>query len=142
MAVAARILSNPASIVWEVWEEGVDLPVGVMVLANINPGVEAHVHFAFFDGKLRSKKELMDELVAWTFAERDGWVPPKRLTTEIPDYAFALAKFAHRHMGFGGDYTFTSNGQSVNVEGVRRKAVRWRGADRDVLLMGRLRDGA
>lgn len=136
MAYASRVLSNPMSLVFEVWHGEDEMPCGVILLANIVPGVEVHTHFAFFDGQLRNKEPMMRALMEWVFEEHPGWLPPRRLTTEVPDYAFALARFASTRMGFGGDFSYEKDGKRVPVEGVRRKALRWRGVDRDVLLMG------
>ena len=135
----AYILSHPDSRAWEVWRMD-DEPTlaGVILLTHVQQGVNAIAHFAFFDSRLRDKTELLENMIQWTFTEHPGWKALKRLSIEIPDYAFALARYAYRELGFGGDYVFRQNGKSIAVEGIKRKAFGWRGVQRDLLLMGRV----
>lgn len=144
LATASRILSNPAATIFEVWDSENELartPTGVVVLLPISVQ-EMHAHFCFFDGRLKNKRALLEQLVDWAFAEREDWLPPRRITIEVPDYAYALARFGNRYLGFGGTFTHRLNGNVIAVEGVRKSAVRWRGVDRDVLVLGRVRDGS
>lgn len=141
MTTASRILSNPTAIIFEIWDsadEEARVPIGVVVLLAIN-AQEMHAHFCFFDGKLRNKASLLESIVEWVFAAP---VPPRRITIEVPDYAHALARFGNRHLGFGGQFAYHGAGKAIQVEGIRKAAVRWRGVDRDVLVLGRIRDGA
>lgn len=134
------MLSKPDSRAWEVWTASTDPElVGLLLLTRVAPGVDAEAHYAFFDGKLHGKDELIEEMIQWVFADHPGWVGLRRLTVAIPDYAYALARHAVKKLGFGGDFVRRVNGKSIPVEGVRRGAMRWRGTDRDILLMGRLR---
>lgn len=134
------MLSKPDSRSWEIWSTD-DTPelVGIMVLTRVTPGVDAEAHYAFFDGRLHGKDAIIEEMIQWVFEDHDDWHALKRLTIAIPDYAFALARHATKRLGFGGDFVWRARGKSIPVEGVRRGAMRWRGVDRDVLLMGRLR---
>lgn len=141
LVVINKLLARPNAITWEVWRDGDELPCGVVSLAELVPGHVAEIHYAFFDGRLRDKTEFMRAGLDWIFAEREGWRPPRRIMTAFPDYAFALARHAHKHLGFGGDFTYNRRGYALPVEGVARKSIRWRDSDRDVLLMAILREG-
>lgn len=140
-SVIAFALAHADSRSWEVWKEDGDVVelVGVVMLTKVLPGVDAEAHYVFFDGKLNDKTDLLQELIDWVFEDHDDWVALRRITVAIPDFAFSLARHAHRYLGFGGDFMYEKDGKSVQIEGVRRSAFRWRGMDRDQLLMGRVR---
>lgn len=141
MNVIAYILSHPQSRAWEVWAMGEDAPeiVGMLMVTNVVSGVDAEAHYAFFDGKLKGKETILESMLEWVFEDHEDWLGLRRITVAIPDFAYALAKHAQRHLGFGGDFVLSLNGKTLNVEGVRRKAFLWRGVDRDMILMGRVR---
>lgn len=134
--VVSRMLTRADARVWEVWDTSEDDAkiVGILYLTSILPGADAQAHFAFFDRKLGDKTSLLEEMISWTFADHDDWRALQRLTIEIPDFAFALARYAHKKLGFGGDFIY----KEVGVEGVRRSTIEWRGAMRDTLILGRL----
>lgn len=144
MRTVAGTLTHPASRVWEVWQQSVesfDL-VGVLYLTDVIPGQDAVAHYVFFDGRLHDKTALVESMIQWVFEDHEDWQALKRLTIEIPDFAFALARHAHKHLGFGGDFPFTHKHVSISVEGVRRKALRWRDAERNLLVLGRINGSA
>jgi hypothetical protein len=144
MAVSVA-LSDPRARVWEVWNES--SVVGILYLTKIQPGCDALAHYAFFDSDLQGKTRLLEDMIRWAFEEHEDWLPLRRLTIEVPVFAFALARHATTKLGFGGDFKYTHKRQRKNnvwrseqmaVEGVRRSAIRWRGTDADLLVLGRL----
>ena len=149
----AATLTKPDSLSWEVWtgasstEEAPRL-VGLLYLTQVVRGCDAHVHYVFFDERLRDKTDLLEAMVQWAFTDHPDWPAPmgwkavKRLTVEVPAYASALASHANRRLGFGGPYRskrLDKPTHFLHVEGAKRAALRWRGADHDLLLLGRLR---
>lgn len=139
MAHASSILAKPDSRVWEIWND-TDC-VGVVYLTDIVPGVDALAHYVFFDGRLRDKEDTVKAMIDWVFEDHPeaGWRGLRRLTLEIPDFAKALALHATRGLGFGGDFTYTNGKSRVSVEGVKRKAILWRGELRDILILGKVK---
>lgn len=139
MAQASAVLAKPDTRVWEIWDDAGC--VGIVYLTDISPGVDALAHYAFFDGKLRDKEELLLAMIDWVFEDHPetGWKALRRLTLEIPDFAKALALHATRGLGFGGDFSYTDGNMTVNVEGVKRNALEWRGSLRNVLVLGKVR---
>jgi len=124
-------------LTWEVWktEEEPEL-VGIIRLSEIRPGEDALGHYIFFDHDLRGKTEVLKEMIDWCFSEHEGWTPLRRLTIQVPDFAFALVRHATKKLGFGGEFTHSLKGKKVPVEGVKRKALLWRGSERDLLFLG------
>jgi hypothetical protein len=141
MMSVSQMLSRRDALIWEVWRtDGADPQlVGIVYLTEIEIGVDALAHYIFFDRELRDKTELLRSMLEWFFTPHAevGWEPLRRVTVEIPDFAFALAKHAQRYLGFGGDFSLTLNAKTpLRVEGVKRSAFRWRGVDRNLLVMG------
>lgn len=142
MALVANALLRPDTLVWEVWRHEGALPdlVGIIRFSSVRRGEDAVAHYVFFDGDLRGKTGVMRSVIEWAFTdhEEQGWAALRRLTVEIPDFAFALARHASRKLGFGGPFRFKlpEGGPALQVEGVRPKGVRWRGERRDVLVLG------
>lgn len=138
-AAVAATLMRPGTMVWEVWRRtgpaSVDL-VGILRLSDIVVGCDAKAHYFFFDGKLRDKTQLLAAWKKWVFSEHDGWPAMHRITIDVPLHAFALARHAQRHLGFGGPYEYRCRGTRLAVEGVRQGAVLWRGQWHDILTMG------
>lgn len=126
-------------LTWEIWRTD-DAPelVGVVRISKIKPGEDAVGHYLFFDHDLRGKTAVLKELIQWVFTEHPGWQPLRRLTVEIPDFAFALARHASRKLGFGGPFPFVLKGSKIKVEGVKEEAILWRGQPRSLLLLGLL----
>lgn len=137
LSSVSAMLLRPDSMSWEVWNGEL---VGLIYMTRIVVGSDALAHFAFFDGKLSDKRELLDNMIEWVFEDHDGWIGLKRITVEIPDYAFALAHFAQRKLGFGGPIEHKIGKRQIMVEGVKRKAVTWQGDDRDILIMSRFKN--
>ena len=131
------VLAHADSRSWEVWRE--DELVGILMLTRVVPGMDAEAHYVFFDGKLTDKTSLLEEMIQWTFEDHEDWQALKRLTLVVPDFAYTLAHHAQRKLGFGGGFSYNLNGKRLQVEGIKRAAYRWRGIDRDMLVLGRLR---
>ena len=90
----AHHLTNPIHRVFEVWQAGT--LVGILTLHGIVPGVEAILHFVFFDGNLVGKRTLLKQFIAKCF--RDHGV--RRLVMQIPEPVDTLIRFARAKLGF------------------------------------------
>lgn len=136
MTLVSRALLKPDSRVWEVWSSEPEL-VGVIYVTDVLPGMDAVGHYIFFDRDLRGKTGVLKEVIRWLFTDSDDWKGLRRLTIEIPDFAGALAKHAHKRLGFSGDFrTKLLDGTELKVEGVKRNALVWRGKPRGLIYMG------
>jgi hypothetical protein len=139
----SSILTDPKAYVWEVWrldDEGTEV-VGIVYLTDVVVGGDATAHYVFFDQDLHSKTKLLEQMIGWCFEDHpsEGWVALRRLTITVPEFAFALARHATKKLGFGGPYKYKSQrGALVDVEGVKQKAIPWRGENADLLVLGRL----
>ena len=123
-----------------------------MAITDIIPGVDAKSHFLFFDGKLRNKTALLKNMMAWAFQQ----FQLHRLSAEVPDYAFALAKYAREHLGFryeGEGRILKQRDERTHIAGRPRwvdqtltgwqagfgsrryQVVRWQGEWHDLLLL-------
>lgn len=122
-------LGAPNTVLWEVWREAepVDF-VGILRLSEYVPGCNAKAHYFFFDGRLKDKTPLLKAWRRWGFEE----LGLHRVTIEIPAYAKALASHAYRELGFGGQYKLGR----IQVEGVMKDAIKWRGSWHDIYIMG------
>ena len=135
---------KPDSLTWEVWKlDAASLPVdlvGILHLSEIRLGQDAIAHYVFFDEKLSGKTNLINTVIDWAFEDHpeSGWEALNRITVMVPDMAFALARHARRYLGFGGPFTYKIGRKSVQLEGIKRNAIRWHGQKRDLLFMGRL----
>lgn len=137
-------LIDPKSLAWEVWSKNPETNeildfVGILRLSNISPGCDATAHYFFFDGKLHDKTPLLRAWARWAFKDHEHWLGLNRVTVEIPAHAFALARHAHRKLGFGGPFAYRHKGSKIFVEGVRRKAILKDSVWQDALVMGRLK---
>lgn len=128
-------LLNPNVLVWEVWHKGVDF-AGILRMSSVTLGCDAAAHYFFFDGRLSDKTPLLLAWKDWAFSDHEGWPALKRVTVQIPTHAFALARHAQKKLGFGGPYKYTFKGKQMDVEGVRKNAVLWRGVWHDEMIMG------
>lgn len=136
-AVVAKALES--GLTWEVWKSaGSSDPelVGIIRLSHIRPGVDGLGHYVFFDHDLRGKTGVIKEFIDWCFSEHDNWIPLRRMTIEVPDFAFALLRHAHKKLGFGGEFSYTLQGRTIPVEGVKRGVLLWRGVWRDLIQLG------
>lgn len=136
MELISRALTAPHTRVWEVWDlRNEPEIVGVVYFCDVIPGVDATGHYVFFDRDLVSKTGIIKRVIEWAFEDHDDWTALRRITVEIPAYAKVLARHAHKKLGFGGRFSY----KRLRVEGVKEAAVRWRGRDHDVYVMGLLR---
>ena len=69
---------------------------GIILLTHIMPGIRCEVHVVFWDHKLSARKEVLDELLMWTFLTFDLF----RIETFVASYARALMRFIEKKMGF------------------------------------------
>lgn len=139
-ASVAKALTAPDTHTWEVWKMHNGLPVdivGIIYLTRIRYKQDAVAHYVFFDHDLMGKTPLMMTMIDWLFEEGEVWGPLQRLTLEIPDFAYALAMHAQKRLGFGGKYRHKIGNKTLHVEGVKEKALMWRGELRDVLILGK-----
>lgn len=96
---ASMIIHDPLNKVWEVWRGGTF--VGILVLWQIQPAVNAVFHFVFFDQNLVGKRKLILNFLAHCFAPVDeGGLGLRRVTMEVPEFKPALLGFARRKLGF------------------------------------------
>lgn len=82
--------------VWEAWR-GAEL-LGIFVLNNVRPGLDAQAHFLFFDRKLANKRQLCREMMRVVFA--DETLGLHALRVDLPEYASKLAWFLRNGLGF------------------------------------------
>lgn len=108
---------KPRGLLWVV-----DNFVGVFYMSNIVPGIEADVHYSFFDGRQRGRVPLVKEMLKYGFSKY-GF---QRFNAYIPAYAMKVTSFAA--------------GVGFKEEGRKRNAVEFRDGWADVLLYGILRD--
>ena len=138
MQMIASVLTEATSRSWEVWGTNgtnVPEPVGFVTFTDVAPPLDAKAHYIFFDSKLSDKLPILEELMHLMFED------VQRLTIEVPRPFAALARHASRKLGFGGPFKTSLKGDTtLHVEGVKRNAVKWRGQDVDLLVLGRLRD--
>jgi RimJ/RimL family protein N-acetyltransferase len=88
------LVTAPGNLAWEVWR-GSDI-VGVVLLTDICPLVDARLHFAFFDGSLTSKTRLLRRFLAYCFTD----LRFQRITVQCPDFIETLISFYRRKLGF------------------------------------------
>ena len=97
--------------------------VGVYYLNHIVPGVDAQVHYSFFDGCQNGRQDLTKKMISYVFERYDF----NRLSVSIPCYAVdATPKFVE-NLGF-------------KYEGKKRKLARYNGDWFDVKLYGLLKE--
>ena len=92
--IAARILTNPDNAVMEVWKGGEF--VGLLLLTDISPRVDALCHFVFFDRNLIGKRSLILNWLDGCFTAFDL----QRVTLEVPEFMETLVSFARRKLRF------------------------------------------
>jgi hypothetical protein len=133
-------LAQPNARVWEVWQRGDETDcVGILYLTDIQPGMDAKAHYVFWDKDLQNKTELLRQMIGWSFAGHDDWTALKRLTVEVPDNSFALARHAAMKLGFGGQFRYylpKRGKQYIPVEGIKKSVVPQGGRYRDMLILG------
>lgn len=138
--VIARSITAPNTATWEVWRVDADPEiVGVISFTDITHD-DAKGHYIFFDHRLADKTPIIKNLMGFMFDS----VGVSRLTIEIPRPFAALAQHAQKHLGFGGPFKFTLPRRDrrpvvLQVEGVKRGAIRWKGDMHDLLILGLVR---
>lgn len=90
----AQVLTDPRNVVWETWHDG--RIVGVLLLTDIKPKLDAQAHFAFFDRRLVGRQALIKNVMTKAFADLEL----ERLSIEIPEHLSALIRFAEKKLGF------------------------------------------
>lgn len=93
-ATYAALLTNPSHGVFEVWRGG-NL-VGILTLHGITPGVEAVIHFVFFDANLVGRRSLLRTFILKCLRDY-GF---RRLVALVPEPAEKLLRFLRTHLGF------------------------------------------
>jgi len=95
---ASRYLADAYvnGMVWDVWHG--DAICGIFILNHIQPGIDAHAHFLFFDHELRNKRELCRVAMRQTFADTD--LNLHALRVEVPAHMGSLAGFLRKALGF------------------------------------------
>lgn len=100
----------------------VDDFVGIYYMTHITQ-IDAQVHYTFFDRRHHGREELTREMLRYAFRRFGFW----RLNVEIPDYVSVHTYGFVSALGF-------------KKEGKKRKAVEFKGARRDVITFGLLRE--
>lgn len=90
----AHHLTNPSHRIYEVWQGGT--LVGILTLHGIVPGMEAILHYVFFDGNLVGKRKLLLQFIAKCFTDFRF----RRLVMQIPEPVETLIRFARAKLGF------------------------------------------
>lgn len=142
LALVGAKLADPRARVWEVWKQGENPDiVGIAYLTDIIPGGDAKAHYVFWDRDLMGKTQFLENMIQWCFTDHPNWIALRRLSVEAPTFGYAFIRHAYRKLGFGGDFKYKLPGKkpsTINVEGVRKGAIRWNNNDVDILMLGRL----
>ena len=91
---AWMVITHPLHLSWEVWR-GEDL-VGILLLTDIVPQVEARLHFLFFDRSLVGKTRLLTRFLRFCFEDL-GF---QRIGLWVPEFVKTLESFARRKLKF------------------------------------------
>ena len=129
---------------WEVWR-GSDL-VGILLINELVPFIDARCHFLFFDSKLSDKEQLCLNMMAWAYDR----LPVETLRVQIPTYARALLKFVRNRLGFKYEaehrsFSWPQDGKPLSADEARlgsrlHKATVYEGVSHDVLLLSQTRE--
>lgn len=117
----SRNLASLDSMSWEVWKDG-DF-VGILFLTDIVSGHDALAHFAFWDGDMRGKAALIENMIEEVVF--NGNLGLHRLTVKYPAHEHRMIGYLKRYLGF-------------EEEGRLREAQLWRGKWEDVAILGRI----
>lgn len=105
---AERLLASD-SLVFEL--EG-----GLVLVEKIVPGLKAQFHATFWDQKLSSRKEILQELLVWVFLT----FHLERLETFVVSYARAVRRFLQDKLHFKHEgtlrNTFWNQGQLYSMD--------------------------
>ena len=96
--------------------------VGIYYLTNIRPGIDAQVHYSFFDRRSKGREEISKKLLESVMREYDF----HRLTAELPLYAHHSIPFIE--------------GVGFKKEGTKILAAPYRGRWYDVYVYGYCQD--
>jgi hypothetical protein len=96
---------------------------GIVLLSKILEGVRCEVHPVFWDHKISARRELLQELMLWTFLTFDL----NRIETFVGDYARGLMRVIGKVLGF-------------SYEGTMRKRIVHNGIPMDVHVYSILRE--
>ena len=88
------LVSNPMNLAWEVWRDG--QIVGVILLTDIAPLVDARLHFAFFDHNLVNKSRLLQRFLAYCFTD----LRFQRISVQVPEFFGTLLSYYRRKLHF------------------------------------------
>lgn len=141
--IAYLVDANANGKLWECWDD--DKLVGVLLLNELVPFLDARCHFVFLDSKLANKAGICVSLMRYAFEQ----IPVEVLRCEIPTYAKALLKFA-RKLGFRGEaerreFSWPKSAKPLSKEeallGSRKhKATLYKGEWHDAILLSITKD--
>jgi len=141
------MVTNPMHLAWEVWKDA-EL-VGIILLTDISPLVDARMHFAFFDGNLIGKTGLLRRFLAYCFTD----LRFQRISVQAPVFSTIMLSYYRRKLRFRyegelatkkhqivAQWRRQSPGENVNVwiasVGSRRERAHWHeGQWHDVLCL-------
>lgn len=89
-----QMVTDPEHLAWEVWRG--EVLVGILLLTDINPKVEARLHFLFFDQALIGKRKLLQRFLRYCFEDL-GF---QRVSLWVPEHVQTLVSFARRKLAF------------------------------------------
>ncbi len=93
-AALATALVSPRNLVCEVWRGGEI--VGILMVLNIVPRLEAQLHFVFFDGNLVGRRMMLRNWCRDVLRALDL----QRLVLLVPEHVETLIRFARVKLGF------------------------------------------
>lgn len=89
---------------------------GIVILTGIDPGLKATFHPVFWDHKLSSRLDDLQDLIVWVFV----WFNLERLETMVAPYARAAMRFLEKRLGFHYEGTLRSyvrkNGKPMGMK--------------------------
>jgi hypothetical protein len=115
----AGVITDPSNRAWTVWH-GSDL-MGMLLLTNITPNVDALCHFAFFDRQLFGRKALIWNMIGVIFKE----LQLRRISVEIPEYLAPLIRFVRSKLHFKYEGEGLTSAEAARI-GARREQAFWR----------------
>lgn len=118
---------------WEVWRA--EAVVGILLLNEMQPGLDARCHMVFFDAKLSDKAQLCRNLMASVYET----VPLEVLRVELPTYAAALLKFLRKQLGFKFENE-RSMAATAATASRKYRATLYKGSWMDAILLSQTRD--
>ena len=138
-SVASQHLSDAltAGRVWEAWR-GAEL-LGIFVLNQVRPGLDAQAHFLFFDRQLANKRQLCRAMIQRTFADEE--LALHALRVDLPEYVGKYAHFLRKGLGFKYEAERRLSNPKAAARASRRyQAAFYDGKWCDVLLLSLTRE--